>query len=252
MSQLNEGSTQVASASLQVSSASAALAEGASEQAAGLEEASSSLEEMNSMVQQNAESIQQAGDLSNSASTAAYDGVETMSQMHTAMKSIQQSSDQIEKVIKVIDDIAFQTNLLALNAAVEAARAGEAGKGFAVVAEEVRNLASRSAEAARSTTDLISQSMKNSQEGVAIVDDMAAALKEIAGRIGKASEFVNKISVATQEHSAGISQISSAVSQIDHVTQANAANAEESASAAAGIKPSIGEHAGNCRRTTAF
>ncbi|MHC4216068.1 MAG: methyl-accepting chemotaxis protein, partial [Planctomycetota bacterium] len=174
---LSEGSDQVSSASGQVSSASQSLAEGATEQAAGLEETSSSLEEMSSMTRQNADNAQQANTLANEARKAADNGTESMSRMNDAIQEIQKSSDETAKIIKVIDEIAFQTNLLALNAAVEAARAGEAGKGFAVVAEEVRNLAMRSAEAAKNTSDLIEESVKNSKNGVDIAGEVSKVLE---------------------------------------------------------------------------
>ncbi|HML75568.1 MAG TPA: methyl-accepting chemotaxis protein, partial [Anaerohalosphaeraceae bacterium] len=156
---LTAGAEQVAAAAGQVSAASQSLAQGATEQAAGLEETSSSLEEMSSMTRQNADNAVQANTLAAEAKKAASNGSEAMTRMDEAIKDIQKSSDETAKIIKVIDEIAFQTNLLALNAAVEAARAGEAGKGFAVVAEEVRNLAMRSAEAAKNTSNLIEQSV---------------------------------------------------------------------------------------------
>ncbi len=228
---LAEGSRQVASSSAQVSSASQSLAEGATEQAAGLEETSSSLEEMSSMTQQNADYAQQANTLSNEAKKAADDGSEAMHRMNLSIQDIQKSSDQTAKIIKVIDEIAFQTNLLALNAAVEAARAGEAGKGFAVVAEEVRNLAMRSADAAKNTTNLILDSVKNSKNGVEIAGEVEEGLARIVQGIGKTSELVGEIAAASQEQAQGIGQVNTAVTQMDMVTQQNAANAEESASA---------------------
>lgn len=228
---LNKGAEQVSSASSQVSSASQSLAEGASEQAASLEETSSSLEEMVAMTKQNADNAQQANVLSSDAQKAADNGTEAMGNMNTAIQEIQKSSDETAKIIKVIDEIAFQTNLLALNAAVEAARAGEAGKGFAVVAEEVRNLAMRSAEAAKNTADMIEQSVKNAQNGVDIVEDVRKVLDEIVEGISKTSEIVGEIAAASQEQAQGFDQINTAVSQMDHVTQQNAANSEESASA---------------------
>ncbi len=228
---LTEGSNQVASAAGQVSAASQSLAEGATEQAAGLEETSSSLEEMSSMTKQNADNAQQANTLAGEASKAADNGSEAMHRMNAAIQDIQKSSDETAKIIKVIDEIAFQTNLLALNAAVEAARAGEAGKGFAVVAEEVRNLAMRSAEAAKNTSELIEGSVKNSKNGVEIANEVGKVLQEIVESIGKTSSLVSEIAAASQEQAQGIDQVNTAVAQMDKVTQQNAANAEESASA---------------------
>jgi len=231
VTQLTDGAEQVASASGQVSSASQSLAEGATEQAAGLQETSSSLEEMASMTKQNADNAQQANLLSSEARNSADTGAEAMSRMNTAIKEIQKSSDETANIIKVIDEIAFQTNLLALNAAVEAARAGEAGKGFAVVAEEVRNLAMRSAEAAKNTADMIQGSVKNAKNGVDIADEVTKVLDEIVTGVGKATDLVSEIAAASQEQAQGIDQVNTAVAQMDKVTQQNAANAEESASA---------------------
>ena len=229
--QLSGGADQVASASGQVSSASQSLAEGATEQAAGLQETSSSLEEMASMTKQNADNAQQANALSTEARDSANTGAAAMSRMNTAIKEIQKSSDETANIIKVIDEIAFQTNLLALNAAVEAARAGEAGKGFAVVAEEVRNLAMRSAEAAKNTADMIQGSVKNAKNGVDIAQEVTQGLDEIVTNVGKATDLVSEIAAASQEQAQGIDQVNTAVAQMDKVTQQNAANAEESASA---------------------
>jgi methyl-accepting chemotaxis protein len=228
---LTNAAEQVASASGQVSASSQSLAEGATEQAAGLEETSSSLEEMSSMTKQNADNAQQANVLANDARKAAEGGAESMERMSRAIDDIQKSSDETARIIKVIDEIAFQTNLLALNAAVEAARAGEAGKGFAVVAEEVRNLAMRSAEAAKNTANMIEGSVKNAQNGVEISGEVSKALGDIVGAIAKTNDLVGEIAAASQEQSQGIDQVNTAVAQMDKVTQQNAANAEESASA---------------------
>ena len=162
---LDDGSNQVASAASQISTASQSLAEGASEQAASLEETSSSLEEMASMTKRNAENAQKANDLAKEARHSADKGAGDMQTMSTAMEAIKVSSDDIAKIIKTIDEIAFQTNILALNAAVEAARAGEAGMGFAVVADEVRNLAQRSAQAAKETATKIEGAITKTDRG---------------------------------------------------------------------------------------
>ncbi|MEW6014200.1 MAG: methyl-accepting chemotaxis protein [Candidatus Zixiibacteriota bacterium] len=231
IARLSEGSEQVGSASEQVASASQSLAEGASEQASSLEETSSSLEEMSSMTKQNADNAKQANALASDASAAADKGVRAMEGMSRAIEEIKKSSDETAKIIKVIDEIAFQTNLLALNAAVEAARAGEAGKGFAVVAEEVRNLAQRSAEAAKNTAALIEGSQKNSENGVRATEELKSILAEITAGVKKVTGLVGEVSAASEEQAQGINQINTAVAQMDQVTQQVAANAEESSSA---------------------
>ena len=232
LSQVSEAVDQVSSASNQISSGSQSLAQGANEQASSLEEISSSLEEMASMTRQNADNANQANTLSGTARESAVKGSEQMQSMTEAINKIKSSSDETAKIVKTIDEIAFQTNLLALNAAVEAARAGEAGKGFAVVAEEVRNLAQRSAEAAKNTAELIEGAVKNADEGVAITDEVAGVLNEIVEGASKVNDLVAEISAAAGEQSQGIEQVNTAVSQMDQLTQQNASNSEESASAA--------------------
>ncbi len=230
-SSLGNGAEQTASASGQVAQSSQSMAEGASEQASSLEETSASLEEMTSMTKQNAENANQAKTLAGTATASADKGAEAMAKMSAAIDDIKKSADATAKIIKTIDEIAFQTNLLALNAAVEAARAGDAGKGFAVVAEEVRNLAQRSAEAAKNTAAMIEGSVKNSENGVQISKEVADALKEIAEAAKKVNALVAEIAAASKEQAQGIEQINTAVAQMDQVTQSNAANSEEAASA---------------------
>ena len=229
---LDDGSQQVASAAGQVSSSSQSLAEGASEQAASLEETSSSLEEMASMTKRNAENAQKANDLARQARSAADMGTTDMQTMNAAMDAIKVSSDDIAKIIKTIDEIAFQTNILALNAAVEAARAGEAGMGFAVVADEVRNLAQRSAQAAKETAGKIEGAITKTAQGVGISKQVAETLLEIATKARQVDELVAEVASASREQTQGITQVNTAVGQMDKVTQSNAANAEESAAAA--------------------
>ena len=229
---LNEGAEQVNDAATQVSSASQQLAEGASEQASSLEETSSALEQVAAQTRTNAENSGKANDLAAQARNNAQAGDKTMSQLNAAMSAINESSNEISKIIKVIEEIAFQTNLLALNAAVEAARAGEHGKGFAVVAEEVRNLAQRSAQAARDTTVLIEGSVTRAKEGSTVANSAGTALQSIVSDVAQVADLLNGITQASQEQSQGVDQVNTAVAQMDKVTQQNAAGAEESASAA--------------------
>jgi methyl-accepting chemotaxis protein len=229
---LSVGAEELNQTSRHVSASAQSSAQGASEQAASLEETSSSLEELSAMTRRNAETAQQASALSAEAQSTADRGNAAMVRMSAAIKDIEKSAGETARIIKTIDEIAFQTNLLALNAAVEAARAGEAGKGFAVVAEEVRNLAMRSAEAARNTAALIEQSVQHSSNGVTIAAEVARSLSEIAGVSSKVNMLVGEISVSNREQSQGITQINAAAQQMDKVTQRNAAAAEESAAAA--------------------
>jgi methyl-accepting chemotaxis protein len=232
LQQVTEATEQVTSASTQISSGSQSLAQGANEQASSLEEVSSSLEEMAAMTKQNADNANQAKGLAAESDTNAKSGAEAMDRMSSAINRIKESSDQTAKIVKTIDEIAMQTNLLALNAAVEAARAGEAGRGFAVVAEEVRNLAQRSAQAAKNTADMITESVKNADDGVNIATEVSQSFETIAGSAKKVNDLIAEIAAASQEQSSGIEQINTAVAQMDKVTQQNAANSEESASAA--------------------
>ncbi len=229
---LTEGAQQVNAAASQISGAAQHLAAGASEQASSLEETSAALEQMAAMTRTCAENANQANELAATARTKADESDRTMGQLNTAMDAINQSSSQISKIIKVIEEIAFQTNLLALNAAVEAARAGEHGKGFAVVAEEVRNLAQRAAAAAKDTTNLIEGSVDRAKEGTTVAQSAAQALQGIVGDVGQVAELLKGISRASNEQAQGVEQVNVAVSQMDQVTQQNAAGAEESASAA--------------------
>jgi methyl-accepting chemotaxis protein len=232
LQQVAIGADQVASASVQVSTGGQTLSQGASEQASSLEEVSSSLQEMSSMTKQNSLNAREAKGVAEQARGSAEKGVESMNRMSAAISQIKSSSDATSRIVKTIDEIAFQTNLLALNAAVEAARAGDAGKGFAVVAEEVRNLAMRSAEAAKNTSGLIEEAVRNSENGVVINDEVLKNFQEITERINKVSQVVAEIAAASDQQDQGISQVNRAVEQMNQLTQQNAANAEESASAA--------------------
>ena len=232
MANIAESVDQIRNGAHQVADSSQAVSQGATEQAGSLEETTVSIEEIASQAKQNAEHAQTANQISKEASQAAEAGNQQMERMLDAMQEINNSSNQIAKIIKVIDEIAFQTNLLSLNAAVEAARAGVHGKGFAVVAEEVRNLAQRSAKAAKETEKLIEGSVEKIRVGADIADQTAHALESIISNITKVNDLMDEIASASAEQVEGIEQISQALKQVDDVTQANAASAEQSASAA--------------------
>ena len=229
--QIDANAQQTAAASGQVACASQTLAEGASEQAASLEETSAALEELTSMVKRNADSAGQAQRLAGESRSAADRSAVEIAELQTAMSDIQESSMEIAKIVKSIDEIAFQTNILALNAAVEAARAGDAGMGFAVVADEVRNLAQRSAMSARETSEKIEAAITKSQRGVEIGARVSESFQQIATQAREVDRYVSEIAIASQEQAQGVQQINQAISQLDQVTQGNAASSEESASA---------------------
>jgi methyl-accepting chemotaxis protein len=231
VSELAEGAEQITSASSQVASSSQGLAQGASEQAASLEETSASSEEITSMTRKNAENSQSAAAMMGEVDHRITEGNRTLEQMVISMREITSSSGKISKIIKVIDEIAFQTNILALNAAVEAARAGEAGMGFAVVAGEVRNLAQRSAQAAKDTAALIEESIGKSNEGSTKLQKVTEVIQAITKSATKVKTLVDDVNLGSQEQARGIEQISKAIAQMDRLTQSTAANAEESASA---------------------
>jgi len=232
ITQVSEAVQQVNSGSQQIADASQSLSQGATEQAASLEEITSSMTEIGSQITKNAESAGQASKFSNEAKSAAESGAQNMEKMVESMRDINASSQEIAKVNKVIDDIAFQTNLLALNAAVEAARAGIHGKGFAVVADEVRNLAGRSAKAAKETAEMIDASTKKAENGLAVAEASAVAFKQIVEGIVKVADLAGEIAVASNEQAQGIAQVNQGLGQIDQVTQQNTAHAEETAAAA--------------------
>lgn len=229
LTDLSETSGNLISLSSDLTNSSRRLAEGSTEQAASIQETSSTLEESSSMVHQTTQNTKEADILAKRTKEAADKGDYEMQTMLEAMKELKSSSGEISKIIKVIDEIAFQTNILSLNAAVEAARAGDAGKGFAVVAEEVRNLAQRSAQAAKDTANIIESNINLSEKCLIISEQVSTSLTSINSESNKVSELLGEISTASQEQEIGISQINKAISQMEAVLQSNAATAQESA-----------------------
>ena len=229
---LSTGVHQVTVAAVELSASSQQLSQGSSEQATSIEEILAVFEEVAAMIIQNSANTSQTAQLSEETKESADKGGAEMREMLSSMDKIKNSSNQIAKIIKVIDDIAFQTNILALNAAIEAARAGDAGMGFAVVADEVRNLAQKSTEAAKDTTAIIEANIDLSGKGSVVAEKVRGALIAIMDQARKVNELMAEITAASQEQTQGIDQINLSMAQIATVTQENAANAEESAAAA--------------------
>ena len=230
--QVRIGSETITQASQEIAAGNADLSARTESQASSLEETASSMEELTSTVKQNADNARQANQLVVSASAYAIKGGEVVGQVVNTMGSIKDSSRKIVDIIGVIDSIAFQTNILALNAAVEAARAGEQGRGFAVVATEVRNLAQRSAGAAKEIKSLISDSVEKVDVGSKLVDQAGKTMDEIVSSVKHVADIMSEISAASQEQSAGIEEINRAITQMDELTQQNAALVEQAAAAA--------------------
>ncbi|QBK03658.1 hypothetical protein DW355_01725 [Hylemonella gracilis] len=233
---VRQSSESVSSASAEIAQGNQDLSARTENQASALEETAASMEELSSTVKQNADNARQANQLAQSASTVAVQGGEVVTQVVSTMKGISDSSRKIADIIGVIDGIAFQTNILALNAAVEAARAGEQGRGFAVVAGEVRNLASRSAEAAKEIKTLITDSVNRVEQGSALADQAGSTMHNVVSSIRRVTDIMGEISAASVEQSTGVSQVGEAVTQMDQATQQNAALVEEMAAAASSLK----------------
>jgi methyl-accepting chemotaxis protein len=236
VSEVRQGSESVATASAQIAQGNNDLSGRTEQQASALEETAASMEELSSTVRQNADNARQGNQLAQNASTVAVRGGEVVGQVVDTMKGINDASRKIADIIGVIDGIAFQTNILALNAAVEAARAGEQGRGFAVVASEVRNLAGRSAEAAKEIKGLISDSVQRVEQGTVLVDQAGTTMAEVVAAIRRVTDIMGEISAASTEQSQGVAQVGEAVTQMDQATQQNAALVEESAAAAESLK----------------
>jgi methyl-accepting chemotaxis protein len=239
--EVRAGTGNIATAASQIASGNLDLSSRTEEQASSLEETASSLEELTATVKQNADNSRQANGLALSASEIAVKGGGVVSKVVDTMGAINESAKKIVDIIAVIDGIAFQTNILALNAAVEAARAGEQGRGFAVVAAEVRNLAQRSAAAAKEIKVLIGDSVEKVDAGTRLVDQAGATMHEIVDSIKRVTEIMGEITIASQEQSAGIEQVNQAISQMDQVTQQNAALVEEAAAAAESMQGQAGK-----------
>jgi methyl-accepting chemotaxis protein len=229
-------SLMVSNGAGRVATTSRTLSANSSQSAASLQQMSAAMEEMSTQTRNNADNATEAVRLASAAHTSADAGSQQMANMVESMREIDDASHRISHIVKVIDEIAFQTNLLALNAAVEAARAGNHGKGFAVVAEEVRNLAERSAQAARETTELIEESVRKAAQGRTGAEEMADTLGDIVASVGRASDLVDTIATASNEQAEGIAEVNRGLSQVDQVTQKNTASAEEMSNAAAALE----------------
>jgi methyl-accepting chemotaxis protein len=229
--EVRHGTDTIATASAEIAAGNMDLSTRTEQQASSLEETASSMEELTSTVKQNADNARQANQLAVSASQVAIKGGEMVTQVVGTMEAINTSSRKIADIIGVIDGIAFQTNILALNAAVEAARAGEQGRGFAVVASEVRNLAQRSASAAREIKGLITDSVEKVDAGTKLVDQTGTTMRDIVDSVRRVTDVISEISAASQEQTSGIEQINMAITQMDEVTQQNAALVEQAAAA---------------------
>ena len=241
ISKLSEGSMEVDQASGELARAADSLAAGAKENTGSLQDISSALEELSSMTQRNADNSLEANSLMTQATGAVEKAEESMDKVIRAMSEISSSGNEIAKIIKTIDDIAFQTNLLALNAAVEAARAGEAGSGFAVVADEVRNLATRSAEAAKNTAGLIDSTITNINSGSDMVGLTADNFKLVQNHATKVAQLLGEVAEASREQSQGIGQINNSMNAMDQITRSNATSADDSARAAGGLSSQAAE-----------
>ncbi|WP_443270649.1 methyl-accepting chemotaxis protein [Variovorax sp. JS1663] len=241
VTRIKESTDSIVTASSQIASGNQDLSSRTEEQASSLEQTAASMEELTSTVKQNADNARQANQLALSASDVAVKGGDVVSQVVDTMASIHASSRKIVDIIGVIDGIAFQTNILALNAAVEAARAGEQGRGFAVVAAEVRNLAQRSAGAAKEIKGLIDDSVGKVNAGTALVSEAGRTMEEIVGSVRRVTDIIGEITAASHEQTQGIEQINQAITQMDQVTQQNAALVEEAAAAAASMQEQAGK-----------
>lgn len=241
VSQVRQGTEHINQAAGSIAEGNLDLSQRTEEQASSLQETASSMEEITSTIKHNSDNARQANSMSKNATTIAEKGGAVVSEVVATMSSINESSRRIVDIISVIDGIAFQTNILALNAAVEAARAGEQGRGFAVVASEVRNLAQRSASAAKEIKELINNSVEKVDQGSRLVDSAGSTMQEVVDSVKRVSDIISEITAAGDEQNTGVNQISQAISQMDSVTQQNSALVEEAAAAAASMQEQAGK-----------